>query len=196
MLTWLLKRQIGAFESKYDYDMSYVRHMLAVDPAAVWTFGKVQALKSYRKDVPRDAYMAVALVGTLVADCGPCSQLMVSMALEEGVLPETIAAVVSERYDALSEEVRLASQFARASLAHSPEADSLRERIVQLWGERALFSLAFALVTSQLFPTLKYALGYGKTCKALVVGDTALTMGKREPEGGPLAQAARVEAVT
>lgn len=169
MLTWLIKRQINAFETKYAYDMSYVRHMLSVDPSAVWRLSKIDALKSYRKEVPSDAHLAAALTGTLIADCGPCAQLMVSMALDEGMAPQCVAAVVSGDATAMTDPVRLASQFARASLTHAAEAEALRAEVVERWGERGLISLAFALVTSQIYPTLKYALGHGAACQKVVI---------------------------
>src|SRR5690606_23793049 len=107
----------------------------------------------------------------LAADCGPCVQLVVTMALREGVPPALISAVLRKQDDALPEEVRLTVQFARASLARDPAADPLREQIVQRWGRRALVTLSFALITSQVYPTLKYALGHGKTCQRVMVAD-------------------------
>jgi hypothetical protein len=50
--------------------------------------------------------------------------------------------------------------------------DPLRDEIVRRWGEKGLTSIALALTTSRMYPTLKYALGYGKACsKVTVAGD-------------------------
>ncbi len=102
-------------------------------------------------------------------DCGPCAQLMVTMALKEGVDRRTLAAVLRGDLDAVSEEVRLGVAFARASLAHDPAADALRDEVVRRWGQRGLVSLAFGLVGARIYPTLKYALGHGKACQRIVV---------------------------
>ena len=55
-------------------------------------------------------------------------------------------------------------------LHHAPEADDLREEVVRLWGKRGLISLAFAMVSARIFPTLKYALGHGRACMRVTVG--------------------------
>jgi hypothetical protein len=42
--------------------------------------------------------------------------------------------------------------------------------VVRLWGKRGLISLAFAMVSARIFPTLKYALGHGRACMRVTVG--------------------------
>ena len=37
-------------------------------------------MSNYCKDVSRDAYYAAKLVGTMTEDCGPCTQLVATMA--------------------------------------------------------------------------------------------------------------------
>lgn len=179
MVRWFLSRQIDAFERQYEYDMGYARDILAADPRALLAFSKVQALSAYRKDVPRDVYAAVSITGTASADCGPCTQLVVTMALRDGVPARAIANVLEERDAELSDDMRLGVVFARASLAHSAEADAPRAQIVARFGERALVSLAFALTLSQVYPTLKYALGHGKACQRVRVAgaDVAVLRG-------------------
>src|SRR5262249_45506781 len=107
-------------------------------------------------------------------DCGPCTQLMVTMALHDGLAGKTIAAIL-EGGDSSSEGARLGIQFARAVRAHAPSADALREELVARWGPRALPSLAFAIGASRVFPTLKYALGYGKACQRVIVAGQTVT---------------------
>jgi hypothetical protein len=38
------------------------------------------------------------------------------------------------------------------------------------WGKRGLISLAFAMLSARMYPTLKYALGHGQACTRLVIG--------------------------
>jgi hypothetical protein len=61
-------------------------------------------------------------------------------------------------------EVALGLRFAEAALARDLTADSLREQIRQKWGDKAVISAAFAITTGQIYPTLKYALGFGHAC--------------------------------
>jgi hypothetical protein len=42
--------------------------------------------------------------------------------------------------------------------------------VLTRWHERGLISLAFALTASRFYPTVKYALGHGKTCTRVSIG--------------------------
>jgi uncharacterized protein YjeT (DUF2065 family) len=174
MLSWLMKRRLDAFERDTGYDASYVREMLAADVNAVMTLFKVQGMGRYRKDVPRDAWYAAALVGVLAEDCGPCTQLGITMAEREGVAPDTLRAIVAGDLRAMPDDVVLAYRFAKASLAHDAGADELRNEIVKRWGPRGLISLAFALTSSRVYPTVKYALGHGQACTRLTIAGKPL----------------------
>lgn len=186
MWKWLIRRRLDAFERKYDYNVDYARDILDADTAALLRFGRLNGLSVYRRDIPIDVYYAVKLIGTLTEDCGPCTQLIVAMALHDGVAPRTIAGVLEGNEDALGDEIRLGVRFARATLAHDPAADELRDDIVARWGRRALVSLAFAIAAARLFPTIKYALGHGKACQRVVVaGETITPPGRAAPRESP-----------
>jgi hypothetical protein len=170
MLSWIIKKRLDAFERKYGYDVSYARELLAVDPRALMAFARTEGMGKYRRDVPAHVYYAVKLTGIIHEDCGPCTQLGVAMALEAGVTDKVLASIVRGDVTTMSDEVALGVKFARASLAHDLEADVYREEIEKRWGKRAVVSLAFALTMSRVYPTLKYALGFGKACSRVVVG--------------------------
>jgi hypothetical protein len=176
MLSWLMKRRLDAFERDTGYDVTYVREMLAADVNSVMALFKVQGMARYRKDVPADAWYAAGLVGALAEDCGPCTQLGVTMAERAGVSPEVLRAVLADDVDAMPPDVALVWRFTRATLAHDPMADEYREAIVKRWGPRALVSVAFAITAARIYPTVKYALGHGKACMRVVVGGTPVTL--------------------
>jgi hypothetical protein len=169
MIRWVLRRQIAAFERTWNYDSSYMRDVLDADPGAIWTFSKVMGLSRYRKDVPLAAYYGAKITGTMVEDCGPCTQLTVDMAARAGVDAATLKAIVSGDLSAMPYDAALAVRFTRATLAHDPAADALREDVVGRWGKRGLISLAFAITSARMFPTLKYALGHGQACMRVTV---------------------------
>ena len=131
---------------------------------------------NYRKDVAKDVHYAAKLVGAMAEDCGPCTQLVVTMALKDGVDPKTLSAIVRSDDAAMPDDVRLGARFARAALAHAPEADELRAQILATWGPRAVVSLVFGLTSARVYPTIKYALGHGKTCQRVVVAGTAVAV--------------------
>jgi hypothetical protein len=175
MISWLLGRAITKFERDNDYDASYLRDLLEVSPEALIRFGLAGGLGAYRHDVPLDVYYAVTITAAMRADCGPCVQLVVGFAERDGVDPALLRAVVRRDLDALEEPVGVGIQYAEAVLSRSMEMDALRERLEGLFGPRAVVSLAFGILTSQLYPTLKYALGHGKSCVAVrVAGERVL----------------------
>jgi len=174
MLTWLIRRKLRAFERANGYDATYMHEVLNTDVSAFLKFSRAIELNTYRKDVPADLYYAAQLTSSVAADCGPCTQLGVGFALASGVAPSTVAAIIKGDEAAMSSDVALGFRFARAVLARDAEVDALREEIVRRWGQRAVLALAFGVMASQLYPTLKYALGHGKACTRVVIAGQAV----------------------
>jgi hypothetical protein len=175
MLKWLLHRKLRAFERAHAYDASYMHEVLDTDLGAFLKFGFATGIGSYRKDCPLEAHVAAGLTSSMHADCGPCTQLGVGFALQAGVAPATVAAIIAGDEAAMPYDAALAVQYARAVIAHDPEADVCREEITRRWGPRAVLSLAYAIMAGQLYPTLKYALGHGQACMRVVVGEQIVT---------------------
>ena len=179
MLKWLLHRKLREFEREHGYDASFMHEVLDADLRAFLKFARATGLGTYRRDVPFEVYVAAGLTSSIQADCGPCTQLGVGFALREGVAPATIAAVVKGDLAAMSDEVALGVRFAGAVLARDPAADACREEVLRRWGPRAVVALAFAVMAGQLYPTLKYALGHGKSCTRIVVAGQAVSPARR-----------------
>ena len=179
MLRWMIHRKLSAFERAHDYDASYMHAIVDTDVGAFMKFARATGLGGYRKDVPTDVYAAVVLTSSVQADCGPCTQLGVGFALGAGVPADTIAAVLRKDEAAMSPAVALAVRFALAVLARDgAAADACREDIVRRWGPRAALALAFGIMSAQLYPTLKFALGHGKACTRVVVAGQTIAMPK------------------
>lgn len=169
MVKWLMRRGLAAFERQWNYDAGYMHEMIEADPRAAWMFQRAAALGKYRKDVPADAWAAAAITAVRHEDCGPCTQLGVSMAERAGVDPKVLRAVLTETPAMMPPDVALAWRFTRATLDHDPSAERYRGEIIKRWGPRAVMSLAFAIVTARLYPTVKYAMGHGRACTRIVV---------------------------
>ena len=173
MLTALLSRQVDRFEKTWSYDAGYMRAVLAASPMSFLKFSVLPFLVD-RKAAPAAALAAAGIAGTLAEDCGPCTQIGVDMAAAGGVKPEVLRAILAGDEAAMGEDAALAWRFARASLARDLEAvDPLRDEIVRRWGDAALVAISLTLMTSRMYPTLKYALGYGKACSKVVVAGVA-----------------------
>ena len=174
MLRRLLKGRIDRFERTWAYDASYMRHLLRASPASFLKFGLVSGMPDHRA-APAEAMAAAGIVGTLAEDCGPCVQITADMAAAGGVKPQVLRAILAGDEAAMGETAALAWRFSHASLARDLEAvEPLRDEIVRRWGDRALVAIGLALTTARMYPTLKYALGYGKACsRVMVAGEPA-----------------------
>jgi len=180
MLKTFLARQIDKVERTWSYDASYMRHVLRASPATFLKFGFLTQLVD-RKAAPAAVLAAAGIAGTLAEDCGPCTQISVDMAAAGGVKPDVLRAILAGDEAAMGEDAVLAWRFAQASLARDMEAaDPLRDEIVRRWGDRGLVAVSMAITTARMYPTLKYALGYGKACSRVTVAG----------EPAPLRQAA------
>ncbi|MGA3240895.1 MAG: hypothetical protein ABSG03_31885 [Bryobacteraceae bacterium] len=174
MIKWALQKAIDKFERDWKYDGSYMREIIDASPRAAWLFSRAAALAQFRRDVPIEPWFAAGITAVRHEDCGPCTQLGVTMAERAGVSPEVLRAVLTDNPDGMPADVALVWKFTRATLAHDTAADEYRDAIVKRWGRRALVSLAFAITAARIYPTVKYALGYGKACMRVVVGGTPL----------------------
>lgn len=170
MLRWILRRMIAKFERTYAYDASYAQHLIDAAPLALlWLFLAPRIVRRPRA-LPLDAWVAAGLAGAMEADCGPCTQLGVQMAQQMGVADDVLRAVLANDEAAMSDDVRLATRYTRASLRHEIEAETLREEIIRRWGQKVLARLAYLITVSGLFPTIKYSLGHGQACTRVRVG--------------------------
>ena len=183
MMRWLLRRTIEAFERKWGYDATYLKEIVSVSPLAALRFSLATSLGSYRRDVPDAALFAAGITAVRAEDCGPCTQLAISMAEQQGVRPEILRALLRDDEAAMPEDVALAWRFTRATLAHDAVADSYRAEIVRRWGPRAVVTLAFAITTARMYPTVKYAMGHGKTCSRVVVNGAPLMIDRASAAG-------------
>jgi hypothetical protein len=172
MIKWALRRAIGKFEREWNYDAGYVKDIIDASPRAAWLFSRAVALGRFRRDLPLQAWCAAGITAVRHEDCGPCTQLGVTMAERAGVSATVLRAVLADDPDAMPPDVALVWRFTRATLVHDAVADTYREEIVRLWGQRALISLAFAITAARIYPTVKYALGHGKACMRVVVDGT------------------------
>ncbi|MGH7635640.1 MAG: hypothetical protein ACRENC_18060, partial [Gemmatimonadaceae bacterium] len=166
------RRAIDKFEREWKYDASYMRDIIDASPRAAWLFSRAAALGRFRRDLPIELWYAAGITAVRHEDCGPCTQLGLTMAERAGVSPAVLRAVLTDDPDAMPPDVALVWKFTRATLAHDVVADEYRDAIVRRWGRRALVSLAFTITAGRIYPTVKYALGHGKACVRVVVGGT------------------------
>lgn len=143
-------------------------------PRALVAFQRATRLGEFRAGVPTEVWVAVQITALLAEDCRPCVQLGVQLAQSRGVGHALLEALVTGAEDELPGDVALAVRFTRAVLDRSTEADAHRQALLERFGQLGLVSLAFAMTSARLYPTVKCALGYGNACSRVVIGDRAL----------------------
>lgn len=163
-------RQIAAFQQKYDYSMDYAREVAEIDPQLYLDFYQATQLGKYTGGLSPEAHFAARLMGTMAGDCGPCVQLGVQMAREAGVDDRAIEAVLTQKDEALSSDTALCVRFARSLLHRDAELQQNREQVLARFGKEGVVAIAYALIASYMYPTLKYALGHGHGCTRIDVG--------------------------
>lgn len=170
MLRAFLSRQIDKMERQFSYDASYLRQMLQISPTTFMKFSVLTQLVD-RKAAPGELLAAAGIAATLVEDCGPCTQISVDMANAGGVDAEVLRGILAGDLAAMGEIASLGWRFAHGSMTRDMEAvDPIRDEILRRWGRKGLLAVSLAITTGRMYPTLKYAMGYGKACSRVTVG--------------------------
>lgn len=174
MIRYALNKMLLAMKRRYDYDVRYQQDILKADLGAFLKFMGLQAMSAHAGNLPAGPLFAARLRAIIWDDCGPCTQLVVNMALEAKLDADIVRAIIERDMNSLPEEIALVLRFTELVLAHDPEADDLREDIRARWGEGGLIAIGFAIGSYRVYPALKYALGYGKSCSRVQVSKSFL----------------------
>lgn len=178
MRRWIAGKFLDRFAARYDYDVSYMRALLATSPSVFFKFLAVTKLSRHAEAAPRDALAAARLVGAMTEDCGPCVQIVVDMAREAGVADNEIDAVLRRDPSAMNADTALGFDFADAVARRTGEDDDARDRVRAKWGDKAVVDLTFALQASRLFPMVKAGLGFARECTRVKVGERPVAVAK------------------
>jgi len=171
MLKLIARNRIRAFARRYNYDAGYMEAMLDASPGAFFKFVELIKAAQHRQIAPIDAYYAAKIAGALAEDCGPCTQLVVNMALEAGVARDQVEAVLTRNFEAMAEGAALGLRFAEAVVAHASNAAEVRDAVRAAWGEKGVIDLTFSLQLGRMFPMIKAGLGFAQQCQRVRIGD-------------------------
>jgi alkylhydroperoxidase family enzyme len=164
MLRALLRRRLDAAERKLGASVDYLRYALEHDLAAVVKFGLFQPATQHRKRVPADVYHAARIAATLRLDCGECVQIEVDAARRAGVPSEVVRAILDGGHQSLRADVVAAVAFAGAVAGGAEPEEEARQRLHERFGDAGMVELSLAVVTAQVYPTMKRGLGFAKSC--------------------------------
>jgi len=178
VLKFFARFWLKRFGRRYGYDVSYMEHMLRVSSSAFFKFSKLNGLASHQEAAPRDAIFAAKLVGAIVEDCGPCVQLVVNMAREAGVEKTQINAILARDIASMNEHTALGFLFADTIVRRAGNADGVRERVRDAWGDAGVIDITLAAQIGRIFPMVKRGLGFAKTCQKVSVDNISVEVVK------------------
>ena len=173
MIRWLLGKLLeSARHHLGDVNMDYAWHLRDVDPSRLMRFSLIKAVEGPRRMTPPAVWHAAGLAAAMAEDCGPCVQIHVNLALQDGVDPGVLGALVEGAIDRAPPDIALAFRFGDA-VARGLPAQEWRDRIRARWGEKGLIELAFTIATARFYPAVKRGMGYAQACERVMVRDEA-----------------------
>lgn len=155
---------ISKFADTFQYNADYMHEMAETDLEAITRFSLLQDFGDYRKQISAKAWYTAKLAGCISEDCGPCTQLVVTMAEKEGVDKTLLSNLIEGKRELLDSETRLFYDYALAVISHDMQAETLRQEIESKFGPSSVISAGLAIITGKAYPLLKYATGHGQAC--------------------------------
>ncbi|MDP2123174.1 MAG: hypothetical protein Q8J92_02225 [Parvibaculum sp.] len=169
MFGFLARRLIDTQERLTGSSADYARDLYAGSPGAFWRFTISMMSSRYVKTLPPEAYCAAGFGALRAEDCGPCVQIGVNLALAQGIATVVVRAAATGDVASLSEDNRLAYEFAYAVATRDLRAEELRPMVERKWGKAGLAELALEIASVRAYPAMKRALGYAQTCQRVVI---------------------------
>ncbi|MBI5927445.1 MAG: hypothetical protein HY836_17810 [Aquabacterium sp.] len=170
-----IRKRLDAFARQFNYDMAYTHQILDAGLKPFKAFSCLFTLAAYRHpQMPLAPWFAVKWVATHSEDCGPCQQLTINMARQQGVPLEVIKAITRGDLKGMGSDTALAYQWAHAVIrpdSQEANTNAMRQHIKARWGEQGLISLTLAMAGARSFPMVKRALGHNQDCQILDYGD-------------------------
>ena len=169
MLNFMVDRACKIAEKRFGVSFDYAREMHRISPASTWAMLKLQRIGSFRKACPPAAAHAAHIAAALCEDCGPCVQIAVNLALEDGVPAETLRALIDRRLDDVDSGTADAFLFGEAVARGDAAADELREQLTARYGAKAIVDLAIGIAIARAWPAMKRAIGHAQFCQRVVI---------------------------
>ncbi len=166
MISFLMRKAFAAFGRKYNYDTTYLQEVSTIYPAKAWRYLLLAPYSLHRSSASKESYFAAKITSAHIADCGPCTNLCVEMALEAGIDRQKLNPIILGTEKAMSPDILLGYKYAHTIHANSPSLDALIHEIEIQYGKRGLWDLSTAVAMGDFHPKLKRGLGEAKSCLA------------------------------
>jgi alkylhydroperoxidase/carboxymuconolactone decarboxylase family protein YurZ len=161
-------QQIEQFEAHYNYDGTYIHELFEHSPDGFAKFSDFLPLARHREKLDANDYWVAKLAAMQVADCGECLQLNVRMALEAGVPKDLVHATLGGG-EALPEDLKPVYRYATRVAGNEQVDDELMAWMESNYGKGGLLEFGIAIATAKVFPIIKRAVGYAKSCRLIKI---------------------------
>jgi len=158
---------LEGFQAHYNYDTSYMKEMLKVNPKAYETFEGFLPMASFSDKTPKDVLFVAKLTSMKNEDCGECLQLNVYMAIEAGVNKEIIKEILFNNGENLNSELREVYDFTLAVANKDTVEKELYSKINDKYSKDILTEIALAIASTKVFPTVKKVLNNFHSCSVI-----------------------------
>jgi alkylhydroperoxidase/carboxymuconolactone decarboxylase family protein YurZ len=158
---------LKGFQAHYNYDTSYMKEMLKVNPKAYETFEAFLPMASFSDKTPKDVLFVAKLTSMKNEDCGECLQLNVYMAIEAGVDKEIIKEILFNKGENLNSELKEVYDFTLAVVNKETVEEKLYTNINSKYSKDILTEIALAIASTKVFPTVKKVLNNFHSCSVI-----------------------------
>jgi hypothetical protein len=170
---WLLSRN----ERRLGVTLDYARKIAATSLGLMIRYGKIFDFLDPRRHTTAEAYATARLRGALAADCGTCVKAEVNQARHAGLPDRLIADILLGDVSDLPQALQPVRLLADAVCGQRLDDVEARARIVELFGDKGLIELSFAMNGAAILPGIKRAMGYATACDATVFQELKLQRG-------------------
>jgi hypothetical protein len=98
------------------------------------------------------------------------------MALRHGMASQAVSALLRGDLEQAGADAELGFRYGIAVATNSNDALALSEAAVNRFGKQALVSLAYAVASTRVYPTLKRGLGHGVACTKITIPNETIVL--------------------
>ena len=151
MMKTIARRRLEAFEREWNYDAAYMHEILdAGGLEALMAVANLDKISNYRRDIPLEPSFVAKLAAVRAGDCGPCTQLVATMAERVGVDPAAMRAVLELQIPTRFPQTRASHMNSRRRRWRTSRRPACFASRSSRAGERAgWISLAYAIAAAE-----------------------------------------------
>ena len=163
MVEWIQR----TIEARLSVETGYIAELGQASFSGFIKFLLFLPLAGHRGRTDATLLHVARLVAFRYEDCGSCLQGAIKVALDDGVAPSSVAAVLDGDHLTMPPPVSLIVRFTEGVLAMDGSEGEPRQEIIARYGATTLAELSLAIASARVFPVIKRGLGHSVSCDAV-----------------------------